>query len=220
MKRPKFSAARILVLEASVMTLMRPALTILYDTSIMNSSSNAKITQLNPSRKAKEAAFNRTYERFVDSVYSCGMTYLQCPHLAQEMTQDVFLKLWNEWGNFNSESHIKNWLFTVARNAAVDQSRKRSKDRAFQAELHRWLPSPNTGNHETLQFSEMRDYLRRAISHLPKKRQEIYRLSRHRGMTHQEIARRLGISVHTVRNQIVAASNSVRKYLRSRGMVG
>ena len=71
-----------------------------------------------------EDAFLTLYDRYAGYVYALTMRILRDPNLAEEATQDTFLKIINKIGDYNRTSPFKAWIFTVAYRTAIDYKRK------------------------------------------------------------------------------------------------
>lgn len=134
--------------------------------------------------------------------------------LAEEITMDVFLKIWMARETLEDVTNFRAYLFTISRNAAISALRKLMTSRAQEA---RWLQDPvsqpTAGDGEKERYLTLID---EAISELSPQRQKIYLLSRREGLKYEEIAVRLGLSRFTVRAHIQQAVEFIRRYVKSR----
>lgn len=116
--------------------------------------------------------------------------------------------------------HAKSYLFTTARNAAYDQARRNQvvsiESVANLAELPVWEERPDAA--ETLTHEQELEILAAAIEALPQRCRLVVKLRKLRGLSYQEIAAQLGISVHTVNAQLAKGMALCRAYLREHGM--
>jgi RNA polymerase sigma-70 factor (ECF subfamily) len=130
---------------------------------------------------------------------------------AQDVVQDVFLRLWSHRERWSSVGSVRALLYTVTRNAALDERRRRVREgqASHDADIPFSGPSPSD---EAL-TAEIQRAAAVAVSGLPPKRQEVFRLVREEGLTHKEVAAVMGISTQTVANQMSKALAELRSAL-------
>jgi RNA polymerase sigma-70 factor (ECF subfamily) len=136
---------------------------------------------------------------------------------AEEIVQDVFLKIWMGRESLAGVQRFRSYLFIVCRNYALDQLRKiiRERRRAAEWEKEQAL-SPEydlPGQEPATAFFTLLD---EAVSHLPPQQQKVYVLSRRNGLPQVEIARQTGLSVLTVKKYMKLAIASITAFIRSR----
>ncbi|MEL7587322.1 MAG: RNA polymerase sigma-70 factor [Prolixibacteraceae bacterium] len=161
-------------------------------------------------------AFQLLLDRYSPKLYRFSRSYLKSSIDAEEIVQEVFLKVWKLRRDISPEKPFDAFLFAIARNAVLNTIRKVKSQRAY---LHycSMFPEKNILTHEEVNFHELEHACRLAIDRLSPKRREIYRLSRESFFSNAEIADHLGISVKTVENQMTSALAEIRKTLRSLG---
>ena len=139
-----------------------------------------------------------------------GRTYVKSEDLAQEITQDTFLKFFDTVGRLNEEVVLKPWLRRIAVNTAIDYYRKNQKFR-FHEEVE---------GHSLLQVNEdavgqmSYEEILKLLHQLPEDQHLIFTLYEVEGYSHKEIAEKLNISVSTVENQMVKALKFLRTELK------
>jgi RNA polymerase sigma-70 factor (family 1) len=136
--------------------------------------------------------------------------------VAEEIVQEVFLRLWVHREKMAAMERPGAWLFLVASNLSMTHLRNAVNAAVKHAGAHRQATSTHGRDAllEELDAREMVVIVEAAVRQLPPRRQEIFRLSRHEGLTHQEIADRLSISPHTVKDHLVLALKTIREYIR------
>jgi RNA polymerase sigma-70 factor (family 1) len=154
------------------------------------------------------AAFCILYDEQRNRIYSFSLQLLHREELAEELVQDVFLKIWTSRSALTGIENIEAFLYTVARNLALSRLKRMAHERQILAEIR-------NGTEEALTDDDAlhRDYLRilqKAIASLPEQQRNVYILSREKGMSRQEIADAMGISTNTVKAHLSAATNSLR----------
>ena len=159
-----------------------------------------------------EEAYTRLLRRYWNSIYSMAITYLKSPQQAQDIVQDVFLKLWDKREQLTEVEKPEAWLFTVARNLIIDGFRKK-----IAAPLPKqYIDIPESEALSPFHLYEQKQVQRsvhEAIDLLPATRREIFLLSRNEGLTYEEIADRLKLSHASVKGHIAKALNFIREYL-------
>jgi RNA polymerase sigma-70 factor (ECF subfamily) len=156
-------------------------------------------------------AFREIYARASGYVYTLAYRVVGTKHDAEEVTQDVFLKIHRSLGSFKFESSFKTWLYRIAVNTALNHAKKRS--RVTTREVEEVFEDPATVTQpEAGKRLEAEDTSRRLKTLLdqlnPDQRACI--LSREiEGMDYQEIATSLGININTVRSRLKRARETL-----------
>jgi len=126
----------------------------------------------------------------------------------QDVVQEAFIKLWTRRDRWSSDGSVRALLYTVTRNAALDERRRHVRlDRAIE-NVDRPDPMP-TPAEETV-AADLHRAAAQAVSDLPPKRQEVFRLAREEGLSYGEIASVMGVSPQTVANQMSLALADLR----------
>jgi len=172
-------------------------------------------------KQGDENALRVIYDRFYDRVFYLAMQFLKSPESAEEIVQDVFLKLWEKRHEIDESRPVEAWLYTVTRNRVINQFRKVAREQAC-LKVKDVLP-------ETCDFDKTADkkildrevdiLLDQALRQLPEKQREVYRLARLEGYSRNEIAAHLQISALTVKTHMARALISVRSYLEQKGVL-
>ncbi len=160
--------------------------------------------------RARDAdAFESLYDAYHRLVYGVAMRMLNDVSAAEDLTQAVFLKVWStpelfRGGNFAA------WIVRVTRNRALDALRARSA--RAESELPESLPETDTI--EDVAFAHIdATRLRAALDMLAPEQREPIELGFFSGITHEEIARRTGIPLGTVKTRIRAGLRKLRSSL-------
>jgi RNA polymerase sigma-70 factor (family 1) len=159
-----------------------------------------------------QAAFTRLLRHFWNKVYTQALVYLKSSAAAQEVTQDVFLKVWAKRAGLPQVDNFPGYLFIITRNEIVNALRKKGREPAAPSEgleENLWIPD------QQLQFKESYQLLLSGIEALPPARKNVFKLSRLEGLSYEEIGERLGISRNSVKDHIVRSLVFLRNYLRT-----
>ena len=159
-----------------------------------------------------EQAFACLVDAYWNNIYTQSLAYIRSPHLAEEATQDTFVKIWNSRASLPGLDNFENFLFIVARNVIISAIRKkRALYRVQQAfEMNEVAPSAD----QQLSYKEVCENLRRGIELMPPQRKLVFHLSRLEGLSHEEISHRLGISKNTIKEHIIKGVSFLRNYMK------
>lgn len=172
-----------------------------------------------------EHAFAVLYDRYIDLVYSASFRVLADAGLAEDTSQDVFVRLWNRPETFIAErGRFLSWLMSVTRNRAVDELRARGRRRKREGgslgepdeaaePLFSIDPIDPQGSAE---LHESQLAVRQALTGLPREQALALELAYFGGLTQQEIAARLHEPLGTVKTRIRLGMQKLRKSLDNR----
>jgi len=164
-------------------------------------------------------AFNTLFDRYGKRLFHFSMGYLKSVEDAEEIVQEVFLKIWEKRADLSTEKSLESYLFTIARNGILNTIRKSRYEQAYQNYVKINL-GKNILLDEELDYNELENAYFAAIEKLSPRRKEIFLLSREQALSNAEIAAKMNISVKTVENQMTSAIFEIRKNLRSLGFSG
>ena len=163
-------------------------------------------------------AFQFIYDLHKDNIYRVAILILNSPILAEEVVQDVFLKLWFERKNLTELQSLENWLFIVARNHCLKQLRKIASewkhiDDYNADENSLYEEHPENGLDKNIYHNLHQN----ALSTLTEHQKRVYELVKLQNLSHQEVATKLEISPLTVNKHLVRALKQIRKYIKESG---
>ena len=134
---------------------------------------------------------------------------------AEDVVQHAFVRLWETGTVVADESDARALLYRIVRNLVMNEWRRDRVREAWISDQLSDAPDPMLAD-GLLERMELRAAIEAAVEQLPRKRQEIFVLSRFHELSNREIASVLGISTQTVANQLVAALRTLRLLLRPR----
>ena len=164
-------------------------------------------------------AFARLYDRHADLVYSVALRVVADPAAAQDMAQEVFLRLWRTPAAYDAtRGRFVSWLVSVTRNRAVDEVRARGRRRLREAGETATDDDPPDSRAEDPQLSAVlsgeREAVQRAVLQLPPEQRQAIELAYWGGLTQQEIAERLAQPLGTIKTRTRLAMKKLREALR------
>ncbi|MES2274975.1 MAG: sigma-70 family RNA polymerase sigma factor [Bacteroidota bacterium] len=163
-------------------------------------------------QNGSEHAFTILYDQFSKSIYRNILRLVRDEDIAQELLQDLFLKIWEIKSNIKLEGSFKSFLYKVAGNMVYMHFRKIAKDNRMIEKLINAYVDHETEGPETILSDENIDLLQIAIGTLPPQRKHIYTLCKLEGKSYEEVSDLLGISTSTISDHIVKANKTVKQY--------
>lgn len=158
------------------------------------------------------ASFEVIYHDYHSKVYFFAQKFVKDTHFAQEITQQVFVRLWEKRTTLSLSKPFDGQIFLITRNLIIDNLRKQARDKKLEINLGLLYPEIDEGTEAAIILSDYQQKVEGLIATLPPKRQQIYRMNKEQGLSFDEIAKQLSISPKTVDAQIQLAL----KYLRSK----
>lgn len=181
----------------------------------MNTSkSNTELVRL--LRKGDMIAFDAIYNKYCHKLHQFVFMYLKQEEDAEDIVQEVFIKIWHYRSKIDVYASFESFLFTIAYNATMSLLRKRmseTKSREFLKSLQQISSAEQII--DELQFKELNQKVQALLNQLTSRQKEIYLLSREEGLTHEEIAAKLNISESTVNNHLVATLKYLKLHIDS-----
>lgn len=165
-------------------------------------------------RDANEEAFRQLFHRYGKKVYRYILHYVKVGVEAEDITQNVFLRIWEKRGLLDPEKSFEGFIFTIAYRAVIDHFRLNPKQlqSLFPVDLITESVVSTVGADALLNNHQLESIYQKALQALPPKRKEIFLLSRHGGLTNRQIAEKLGISIKTVESQMTAALSFLKNF--------
>jgi len=158
-------------------------------------------------------AFTVLFETYWNNIYSVALVLTKSPQVAEDTVQEIFLKVWNKREELVSVDRFDNYLFIMARNHIFSEFRRLKVRQEHISLLQAHFEAPLHTPEDQMLYKESTELIAKAVAQLAPQQQQVYRLSREQGLTHEAIAATLGISVHTVRNHMIRAIKGIRTYL-------
>lgn len=160
-----------------------------------------------------QQAFTLLMGVYSTRIYAHVLTYVKNGPLSEEITQDIFLQIWNHRNDLPAIVNFPGYLHIITRNRTISELRKKldnlSGNSVEDVEKDTLTPLLQ------LEYRQLSDVLLRGIELLPPRRKQVFRMSRFEGMSYEKIATELGISKGTVNEHMVQALLFLRSYLKS-----
>jgi RNA polymerase sigma-70 factor, ECF subfamily len=161
-------------------------------------------------RQIQNQAMAWLYEKYAEFIYSVSLRILRDPEEAEDVLQEVFLRIWRNPDQLKIGKSLMPWIAVVSRNSSIDIIRKRRSSESIEGVI---LASPYDTALETEQNLICKK-VRALIDELPLERRTLLEMAYFSGMTHSEIADRTGSPLGTVKTRIRDALKRLRKDLQ------
>lgn len=169
-----------------------------------------------------ETALSFLVDRYIKDVYRFAYKLTNDPGIAEDVTQESFVKAWKHIRSYRQDSNFKTWIFTITRNTAVDWLRKQKEVRlsSFEnAEGYNMLLETTASEellpNELLERAENTAYVVSLLEELDPKYREVLMLRHSSNMTFEEIGEILKRPLHTVKSQHRRALVMLRRLLEA-----
>ncbi len=164
--------------------------------------------------QADQGAFTTLFHLYKNKLYAYVLRLTESEMLAEDIVQDVFMKLWNDHHSLNTIDNFGSYLFRMSKNQVINHFKRMAHETLIMAELFHQNPVGHNETQEIVALNEVEKILGDILEKLPPQQKTVYHLSREEGRSHDEIANLLKISPNTVKNHIVQAMSTIRTQLR------
>lgn len=171
-------------------------------------------------------AYNEIVNRYGEKIFRLAMRITKNPESAEEVLQNVFVKLIEKLGTFREESKLATWIYTVSSNEAFMFLRSKNKSSFKEISVEEFNNKDNGSAYEGLQIkydgfgpddsainAQQQEILERAISELHEEYRIVFQLRDVEGLSNQQAADVLGLSLPAVKSRILRARNQLKKKL-------
>lgn len=167
-----------------------------------------------------QSLFEKLYHEFKILVYNVALNYLQSTEDAEEVTQDVFVKIYNSLDNFNQKSTYKTWIYRITINQCLDFLKQKNSQKRFfifgkKSQNEQEYLNTSTFEHPGILLEQQEDakILFEIINTLTENQKTAFLLSKLDGLSNPEIAEMMQLSISSVESLIFRAKNSLKEKL-------
>jgi len=170
------------------------------------------------------SALDEVYQRYARAIHSLVFRIVVDRSTAEDVTQDVFLKLWRQPESYNpARGSLGSWLLSVAHNRAIDMLRRRRvrEERPLPEgrETSEFIADGTVDPGDVAGLRESADAVRRALAKIPPAQRQAIEMAFFQGKTHAEISAELGEPLGTAKTRIRLGMRKLRTLLESEGVV-
>jgi len=159
-------------------------------------------------------AFYHIYERYCKRLYGFVLRYIKQEQDAEEIVQEVFIKIWEARDKIDVYSSFESFIFTIAYNSTISMFRKKTKEKKYMEHLRSLQQVEKAPDlTDEIHFNELNDQVQTLLNELTPRQKEIFQLSREEGLSHEEIAKKLDITVNTVKKHMANTLAFLKSHL-------
>lgn len=166
-----------------------------------------------------ENTFKHIFDRYKNRLYGYVLTISHSSYTAEEITQEIFMKLWICREALSSIENVEGYIFAMARHKTFNHLRKASHHQQILQQMKNAMQTTTNNTEEEAAVSEVETLLQEALTRLSPQRRLVYQLSRQQGMNHEQIALQLKLSKNTVKNHMADALHFIKSYLQQRDII-
>lgn len=179
-------------------------------------------------QKGDDAAFEEFVSEYEKKIYTLALRQTGNPQDAQDITQEVFLRVYRNIGSFRAESRLSTWVYQITMNACIDAARRRSRrvevtpmytDEDGEDQVPVELPDESYAPEKVYEQTALRDQIREGLMHLTEEHRRILVLRDINGLSYTEIGEVLGLSEGTVKSRLFRARDRMCTFLRAHGNI-
>ena len=161
--------------------------------------------------KGDEKSLEVLIKRYLKPIYSFAFNFVLNQQDAEDLTQEIFLKMWRNLKKFKKEKNFKSWLFTIAKNTCFDFLRKKRRNLILNAENLEIVADLTPSLLEKMEKESLLEKLKKEIEKLPFKMKEVIDLHYNFGLNFREISEILGEPMNTVKSRHKRAISKLKR---------
>ncbi|MEH6308783.1 RNA polymerase sigma-70 factor [Olivibacter sp. CPCC 100613] len=157
-------------------------------------------------------AFNSIYSQYKPKVFNYALKFVKDKDEAEEISQDIFVRLWKYRSSTDPEKDFDAFIYTVARNVIFKEFKRKLRETSYLAEQSNCIVENYDPIDSYINLKEYKEFASKAIDSLPPQAKKVFKLSREEGQSYECIASKLAISPSTVHNHMTKSLRHIRKY--------
>lgn len=169
--------------------------------------------QIEKLQKGDILAFNFLFEEYSSRLYHFGLKFLKTESDAEELVQEVFLKIWKNKSNLKADKSFKSYLFTIAFNQIKKHFQNKTLILELTETLNPLLIDNSTENN--IVYNSIKKQVETILDELPLKKKEIFCLRRFEGLSSKEVALKYGMSPGSIDNQVSEIVHFIKRRINT-----
>lgn len=171
-------------------------------------------------KQGDKKAFQQLFEQYAKRIFAFAKGFLKSNSDAEEIVQEVFVKVWQARESINTELSFKSYLFKITYNCIREYFNKQSRENRYKHEILDDSVEFDNRTEERLDYKSLLELVEEKIEQLPPRQRQIILLSKKQGVPTREIATLLEISPRTVEKHLSEALKQLKKDLREDHVAG
>jgi len=195
------------------------------DTTVRDPSDAEDLTQVKKFLAGEDAAFEFLFDKYREKIYRIALRFVRNKEDALEITQDVFLRVYQNLEKFKTDSKFFTWLYRITANRAIDFARSRKSHATKEVsqsylETQEQLPgrSSTEDPSTSVQERELEDKLAQAVESLPEKHRVVFVLHAKENLSYKQIAEVVQCNIGTVMSRLYYARKKLQSQLHALGV--
>ncbi|WP_374164003.1 RNA polymerase sigma factor [Arcticibacter sp. MXS-1] len=164
-------------------------------------------------QQGHEGSLRVLYDMHIKKLHYFVLRTAKVRELAEDVVQDVFVKIWENRSQLDPDQSFRSFLYTVARNHLLNLLKRLQHESGILDEIRRHASASENTTELQVDYSESNVLLIEAISRLPQQCKEIFVRCKMQGLSYRQVASELNITEGTVNSQMVKALRSIRQYI-------
>lgn len=164
-------------------------------------------------REGSAQALDYFYHQYSLSIYRKLLKMVRVDVIAEELVQDVFVRIWDKRLQIDPDRSFRSYLFTIAQNLVYDLYRKVAREERLQELIKEASSEMYMHVEEGVFLKETSEILNKAINNLPSQQKLVFTLCKLEGKSYEDASATLGISTSTINSHIVKATKSIKGYM-------
>ena len=163
--------------------------------------------------EGNQKVFEKIYYAYRTQLFGKILRQVKSTEIAQDILQDVFVKVWQNRAQIDASKNFKSYLYTIVQSAVYDYFRKIASDQAKSEQfviLSKGVYA--TDIEDSVSYKEMEQHLNEILEIIPDRCREVYVLCKLEGRSYDEVSKLLNISTATVNNHIVKATSIIKSH--------
>ena len=162
-------------------------------------------------KKGDHVAFKRIFELYSSQLFQFSLSYLKSKEAAEDIVQEVFVKIWNNRENIKTDKSFQSYLFTIALNSVRKYFNKLSRLHELKHEILIDFSKQKTDFDDVRDYQSLLDKLDELIHEMPEKRRAVFIKKKIEGKSLKDISEELNITTKTVEYHIAEAMKFLKK---------
>lgn len=162
--------------------------------------------------QSDEIAFTKLFDHYRNKIYTVALKLTHSTAIAEEIVEDVFLKIWLRRSHLNEIENFSAYLYVIARNETYKILKQIAKNYKLVLLTEKDVTLADNNTDEYLIRREMASLLQKAIDRLPSQQKQVYKLMKEADLKRGEVAELLQIQPETVKFHLAQAMKNIRTY--------
>ncbi len=169
-------------------------------------------------RESDSLAFAEMYRRYYKDIYHYLMVLIKLPDVAEDLTHEIFLKIWDVRKKINITNNFKGYLFRVCHNKAVDENKKVAANLNLRDQLlYHYKASEMPEDTTAGQLVQYDKLVEEALNSISPQRRKVFEMCKKHNKSYAEVADELNISINTVKVHISKTLSLLRDFILQKG---